>query len=169
VAAIARRRPSGRWPDFGRDFGFALRDRRALTCCLDVSVMLPILVKEPASAVVDSIMSTAQEKPWVSDFAAAEVVSALSRLVRIGRLQGGRRDSLPFRFRRLARSDDPIMRPMFALRTRMSDALISVYARQMPCVWRLPRGSVRPWSHSIGAWRAPPANSKLPVRAPATS
>ena len=49
--------------------------------------MLPILVKEPASAVVDSFMSTAQEKPWVSDFAAAEVASALSRLVRIGRLQ----------------------------------------------------------------------------------
>ena len=49
--------------------------------------MLPILVKDPASAVVDSFMSTAQEKPWVSDFAAAEVASALSRLVRIGRLQ----------------------------------------------------------------------------------
>jgi predicted nucleic acid-binding protein len=49
--------------------------------------MLPILVKDPTSAVVDSFMSTAQEKPWVSDFAAAEVASALSRLVRTGRLQ----------------------------------------------------------------------------------
>jgi predicted nucleic acid-binding protein len=58
-----------------------------LTCYLDASFMLPILVKEPASAVVDSFMSTAQEKPWVSDLAAAEVASALSRLVRIGRLQ----------------------------------------------------------------------------------
>jgi hypothetical protein len=58
-----------------------------LTSYLDASFMLPILVKEPASAVVDSFMSTAQEKPWVSDFAAAEVASALSRLVRIGRLQ----------------------------------------------------------------------------------
>ena len=58
-----------------------------MTCYLDTSFMLPILVKEPASALVDSFMSTAQEKPWVSDFAAAEVASALSRLVRTGRLQ----------------------------------------------------------------------------------
>ena len=50
--------------------------------------MLPILVKEPASAVVDALMSTAQEKPSVSDFAAAEVALVLSRLVRIGGASG---------------------------------------------------------------------------------
>ena len=55
--------------------------------------MLPILVKEPASAAVDAFMSTVQQEPWVSDFAAAEVASALSRLVRTGRLEAtdGRR------------------------------------------------------------------------------
>jgi predicted nucleic acid-binding protein len=58
-----------------------------LTCYLDASVMLPILVKEPASVVVDAFMATVQQEPWVSDFAAAEVVSALSRLVRTRRLQ----------------------------------------------------------------------------------
>ena len=58
-----------------------------MTCYLDASVILPILVKEPASAVVDAFMSTVQQELWVSDFAAAEVASALSRLVRIGRLQ----------------------------------------------------------------------------------
>ena len=58
-----------------------------MTCYLDASVMLPILVKEPASAVVDAFMATLQQEPWVSDFAAAEVASALSRLVRSGRLQ----------------------------------------------------------------------------------
>ena len=58
-----------------------------MTCYLDASVMLPILVKEPASAVVDAFMATLQQEPWVSDFAAAEVASALSRLVRTGRLQ----------------------------------------------------------------------------------
>jgi predicted nucleic acid-binding protein len=58
-----------------------------LTCYLDASVILPILVKEPASAVVDAFMSTVRQELWVSDFAAAEVASALSRLVRIGRLQ----------------------------------------------------------------------------------
>jgi uncharacterized protein len=58
-----------------------------LTCYLDASVILPILVKEPASAAVDAFMSIVQQDLWVSDFAAAEVASALSRLVRIGRLQ----------------------------------------------------------------------------------
>jgi uncharacterized protein len=58
-----------------------------LTFYLDASVMLPILIKEPASAVVDAFMSAVQQEPWVSDFAAAEVASAVSRLVRTGRLQ----------------------------------------------------------------------------------
>ena len=49
--------------------------------------MLPILIREPASARVDVFMSTVQQEPWVSDFAAAEVASAVSRLVRTGRLQ----------------------------------------------------------------------------------
>jgi hypothetical protein len=49
--------------------------------------MLPILIKEPASATVDAFMSTVQQELWVSDFAAAEVASAVSRLVRTGRLQ----------------------------------------------------------------------------------
>ena len=54
---------------------------------LGASAMLPILVKEPTSAAVDAFMSTIQQELWVSDFAAAEVASALSRLVRSGRLQ----------------------------------------------------------------------------------
>ncbi len=49
--------------------------------------MLPILIKEPASATVDAFMSTVQQELWVSDFAAAEVASAVSRLVRTGRLE----------------------------------------------------------------------------------
>jgi uncharacterized protein len=53
----------------------------------DASVMIPILVKEPASAAVDAFVLAVQHKPWVSDFAAAEVASAVSRLVRTGRLQ----------------------------------------------------------------------------------
>jgi uncharacterized protein len=59
-----------------------------LTCYLDASVMLPMLVKEPASAAVDAFMATVQQEVWVSDFAAAEVASALSRLVRAAHLQG---------------------------------------------------------------------------------
>jgi uncharacterized protein len=58
-----------------------------LTCYLDPSVVLPTLVKEPASAAVDAFMSTVKQELLVSDFAAAEVASALSRLVRMGRLR----------------------------------------------------------------------------------
>jgi predicted nucleic acid-binding protein len=49
--------------------------------------MLPVLVKEPASTVVDAFMASVQQELWVNDFAAAEVAAALSRLVRTGRLQ----------------------------------------------------------------------------------
>jgi hypothetical protein len=58
-----------------------------LTCYLDASVMLPILIKEPASTLVDAFVTTAGQELLVSDFAAAEVASALSRLVRMGHLQ----------------------------------------------------------------------------------
>jgi predicted nucleic acid-binding protein len=58
-----------------------------LSCYLDASVVLPALLKEPASPAVDSFMSTVEQELLVSDFAAAEVASALSRLVRTGRLQ----------------------------------------------------------------------------------
>lgn len=48
--------------------------------------MLPMLFKEPASAAVDAFVATVQQEVWVSDFAAAEVGSALSRLVRTAHL-----------------------------------------------------------------------------------
>ena len=53
---------------------------------LDASVMLPILVREASSVVVDAFMTTVQQQLWVSDFAAAEVASVLSRLVRMALL-----------------------------------------------------------------------------------
>jgi uncharacterized protein len=58
-----------------------------LTCYLDTSVILPMLAKEPASAAVDTFMSSIRQELRVSDFTAAEVASALSRLVRTGSLQ----------------------------------------------------------------------------------
>src|ERR1700757_501605 len=87
MAAIAPRRPSRRRPHFSRASGSALRDRRPLTWCFDASVVIQILVKEPGSAAVDAFMSTHQQEVWISDFAAAEVASAVLRLVRTGRLQ----------------------------------------------------------------------------------
>lgn len=53
---------------------------------LDASALLPILVAEPASAAVDAFMESAADELVVSEFAAAEVASAISRLVRTDRL-----------------------------------------------------------------------------------
>ena len=53
---------------------------------LDASVLLPILVQEPLSAAVDGYILAKDGELLVSDFAAAEVASALSRLVRTGKL-----------------------------------------------------------------------------------
>jgi predicted nucleic acid-binding protein len=59
-----------------------------LSAYLDASVLLPTLVEEPASAAVDAYMLAGGQEFLVSDFAAAEVAAALSRLVRIGLLDG---------------------------------------------------------------------------------
>jgi predicted nucleic acid-binding protein len=55
-----------------------------LSAYLDASVIIPALVREPGSAAVDAFMSELDEELVVSEFAAAEVASALSRLARIG-------------------------------------------------------------------------------------
>jgi predicted nucleic acid-binding protein len=52
---------------------------------LDTSVLLPTLVNEPASGAVETYLVARQER-LISDFAAAEVASGLSRLVRTGLL-----------------------------------------------------------------------------------
>ncbi len=53
---------------------------------LDASVILPTLIEEAASVVVDRFMDELDDDMIVSEFAAAEVASALSRLVRTGLL-----------------------------------------------------------------------------------
>ena len=54
-----------------------------MTAYLDASVLLPIIVDEPASQLVDRFMEGWTDRLFVSDFAAAEVASALSRLMRM--------------------------------------------------------------------------------------
>lgn len=54
---------------------------------LDASAILPTLIEEPGSALVDDFISAASKPLVISVFAAAEVASALSRLVRTGRLE----------------------------------------------------------------------------------
>jgi predicted nucleic acid-binding protein len=58
-----------------------------LSVYFDASVLLPTLIKEQASAAVDAYMLAAGQEFLVSDFAAAEVASGLSRLVRTGLLE----------------------------------------------------------------------------------
>ena len=57
-----------------------------MTPYLDASALLPMLIEEPGSNAVDAFIAQASQPPAVSDFAAAEVASALSRLVRTNRL-----------------------------------------------------------------------------------
>lgn len=57
-----------------------------MSAYLDASVLLPTLVEEPASAAVDAFLLADPQQLFVSDFAAAEVASALSRLVHMGLL-----------------------------------------------------------------------------------
>ena len=55
-----------------------------MSAYLDASVILPALIEEDGSAAVDRFMADNDEVLIISEFAAAEVASALSRLVRIG-------------------------------------------------------------------------------------
>jgi predicted nucleic acid-binding protein len=52
---------------------------------LDTSVLIPTLVKEAASDAVEASLTRGQER-LISDFAAVEVASVLSRFVRTGQL-----------------------------------------------------------------------------------
>jgi uncharacterized protein len=52
---------------------------------LDTSVLIPTLIRETASDAVEGYLRVAQER-IISDFAAVEVVSVLSRFVRTSRL-----------------------------------------------------------------------------------
>jgi predicted nucleic acid-binding protein len=54
-----------------------------LSAYLDTSVLLPAFMEESASAAVEACILTAGDEFLVSDFAAVEVASAVSRLVRM--------------------------------------------------------------------------------------
>ena len=58
-----------------------------MSAYLDASILLPTLIEEPASAAVDRFCVEWPDTLVVSDFAAAEVASGLSRLVRTRHLE----------------------------------------------------------------------------------
>jgi uncharacterized protein len=57
-----------------------------LTAYLDTSVLLPTLIGEPTTEVVYEFLGRGNGELLISDFAAAEVASAVSRLVRMALL-----------------------------------------------------------------------------------
>ena len=58
-----------------------------MSAYLDTSVLLPRIVEEPASETVRQYLYSEERELLVSDFAAAELASALSRLVRMRLLE----------------------------------------------------------------------------------
>ena len=53
---------------------------------LDASVLIPVLVPEPSTATVEQFFVSATEELLISDFAVAEVSSAISRMLRMRKL-----------------------------------------------------------------------------------
>ena len=104
-----------------------------MSAYLDASVLLPTLIEEIGSGVVDRYLAATGEGFVISEFAAAEVASALSRLVRTGRLES--QDALArladFDAWRAAASED------VALQT--SDArLAHIFVRRFDLMLRAP-------------------------------
>jgi uncharacterized protein len=57
-----------------------------LSAYLDTSVLLPTLIAEPVTEAVYDCLGACEQELLISDFAAAEVASALSRLIRMATL-----------------------------------------------------------------------------------
>jgi hypothetical protein len=57
-----------------------------LSAYLDTSVLIPTLIAQPSTEAVFDWIGATNREMLISDFAAAEVAAALSRLVRMGRL-----------------------------------------------------------------------------------
>ena len=57
-----------------------------MSAYLDTSVLLPTLIAEPMTEAVYDYLGADRQELLISDFAAAEVASALSRLVRMALL-----------------------------------------------------------------------------------
>jgi hypothetical protein len=132
------------WRAMARNSARELEERR-------VSPFDAVLAR--ADRRVDAFMSIVQQDLWVSHFAAAEVASALSRLVRIGRLQAtdGAACLSDFDVWRAAMTRHAEIHAVdVRLSPHMSSDLIWLCGRQTRCTWRSRGASTSRWSHSIG-------------------
>ena len=104
-----------------------------MTAYLDASAILPILIEEAASETVDRFITESSEDLIISEFAAAEVASALSRLVRTGILEAADAQS------RLADFDAWRMASTGDLDMHASDIrLANVFVRRFDLMLRAP-------------------------------
>jgi predicted nucleic acid-binding protein len=117
-----------------------------LSAYLDGSVLLPLLVEEPTSAAVRGYLDGAAEPLLISDFAAAEVASVLSRLVRTGALdlQDAEARLADFDLGRAAAAD-PI--DLSAADARLTN----VYVRRFDLMLRAPDALHLAISNRVGA------------------
>ena len=116
-----------------------------MSAYLDTSILLKTLIAEPMTEAVYDYLGADRQELLISDFAAAEVASALSRLVRMALLTEADASA------RLADFDARlayIYVRRFDLALRAPDALHLGIARRLDA----------PSSPSIGAWRPPPGN-----------
>lgn len=133
-----------------------------MTIYLDASVLIAVLAEEPASAAVRRFLRTHREDRLISDFAAAEVVSAISRLLRMRLLteEEGSARLADFDAWRAAASSAADLHAAdarlayayvrrFDLRLRAPDALHLAIARRLE----------QYWSRLIDEWRQPQRSS----------
>jgi hypothetical protein len=110
---------------------------------LDTNVLVPTLISEPASATVRSYLATRPDR-LISDFAAAELAAALSRLVRMGRLPDADARSADFDGWRAASSSPANLRAV--------DARLSlVYVHRFELMLRAPDALHLAISHRLQA------------------
>jgi hypothetical protein len=104
-----------------------------LSCYLDASVLLPTLIAEPTTEAVYDCLGANGQELLISDFAAAEVASALSRLVRMALLSDSDASA------RLVDFDAWRAAMSFPVDMAASDARLAyIYARRFDLALRAP-------------------------------
>lgn len=116
-----------------------------MSAYIDASVILPMLVTEGASDAIDAFMEGLTDRPVVSEYAAGETASALSRLVRMNQL-----DAADVRARLLDfdswRASDAV-----SIDTEAADIrLAAIFVRRLELGMRMPDAVHAAMCHRLG-------------------
>jgi predicted nucleic acid-binding protein len=125
-----------------------------LSAYLDTSILLPTLIAEPMTEAVYDYLGADRQELLISDFAAAEVASALSRLVRMALLTEADASA------RLADFDAWRAAMSLPVDIGASDARLAyIYVRRFNLALRAPDAlhlAIALDATLVGAWRPPP-------------